>query len=302
MQIIEDQDKIRRKAELDLKNYGDFPDHNIYYLFFDEQPEEYKPVYLDFGDRGGALTFFKDHIWKIPFPPIIDKVKELSCLREMMEYISGRKDITKIMFLDCKKEARKSILGMAPDLGWKASVPSFVSWWPVYDLAKFDEKLEGKKWRKLRKSKNYFTKHYQIEKIEAVKADKKGLEDLVWKWKKHKDGEEIMECEPYLRFIKAGFPGCELSKAFLINGKPAALFAGWGIPNSRTFYPSISIRDYDYDGLGEYMSLEMFFEAKKAGFEKLDFGGSDKKLLIFKKRFHPEHIYKAYNFSLVKNK
>jgi len=308
MQILQEEDKIRRKAEADVENHGDFPDHNLYYLLYDEQPEDYKPAYFDFGKDGGSFTFCKGHIWRIPFPPALSKEKETSCLEEMMKYLTGREDIRKIMLLDCKKETRKKLLEMAPGFGWKASAPSFVSWWPVFDLSKFDEKLEGKKWRKLRKTKNYFLKHYKVEKIDSSKADKKELEDLILRWKSQKEKEdkeeekENMECEPYLRFIKSGFPGCQISKVLLVNGKAAAVFAGWKIPNSNTFYPHMSIKDYDYKGLGEYMSLEIFSEAKKAGFEKLDFGGSDKELLIFKKRFHPESIYKAYNFTMVKNK
>ena len=51
---------------------------------------------------------------------------------------------------------------------------------------------------------------------------------------------------------------------------------------------------------GEIANIDELNSLKRKNFDYVDFGGSDKVLLRFKKKFKPEKIYKTYTFSIVK--
>ena len=104
----------------------------------------------------------------------------------------------------------------------------------------------------------------------------------------------------YEKIIEGGFPGCDVARAVYIDGTLRGLTAGWGIPNSKRYYFFIDVHDYSDEYLGEFVALDHFLEAKKTGFELLDFGGSDEGLLAFKKKFHPVSTYITRNFSIMK--
>ena len=91
-----------------------------------------------------------------------------------------------------------------------------------------------------------------------------------------------------------------MAKTLYVNGKPATITAGWKIPNSNYYYSAIGIVDYSYVGLGEIANIDDLNRLKREGYKCVDFGGSDRVLLRFKKKFKPEKIYKTYIFSIVR--
>jgi len=91
-----------------------------------------------------------------------------------------------------------------------------------------------------------------------------------------------------------------MAKTLYVNNRPCTITAGWRIPNSNNYYSSIGIVDYSIPDLGEITNIDDLNRLKKKGFDFVDFGGSDKVLLYFKKKFKPEKIYKTYVFSIVR--
>ena len=72
------------------------------------------------------------------------------------------------------------------------------------------------------------------------------------------------------------------------------------IPNSKGYYSNMGILNYKYDGLGELSNWDDLCFLKKQGYEFVDFGGSDDRILEFKKKFKPHKVYKTYIFSIVR--
>ena len=96
------------------------------------------------------------------------------------------------------------------------------------------------------------------------------------------------------------FVWSDYAKAYFIDGKLRALTAGYRVPNSETFYPVININDYSIPTIGEFVAINDFSNIKKLGYKQFNFGGSDKRLLAFKKKFKPKKIYKTHFFSIIK--
>ena len=111
---------------------------------------------------------------------------------------------------------------------------------------------------------------------------------------------DTVDKEYYLNLIDSNFKGVDMAKTMYVDGKPATITAGWKIPNTKDYYSAIGIVDYSFPGLGEIANIDDLNRLKRMGFKYVDFGGSDKILLQFKRKFKPEKIYKTYIFSMVR--
>ena len=93
-----------------------------------------------------------------------------------------------------------------------------------------------------------------------------------------------------------------MARALYINNEHCSISGGWRIPNSNDFYCGIGIFNYKYKNLGEFINLDDLLHLKKKGYGNVDFGGSDKATLNFKKKLRPEKIYKTHVFSISRKK
>ena len=123
---------------------------------------------------------------------------------------------------------------------------------------------------------------------------------ILLNWLKKRSSRDRIEKAYFLNLMDNNFRGMDMAKTLYVNGKPCTITAGWKIPNSNNYYSSIGILDYSIPGLGEVANIDDLDRLKGKGFEYVDFGGSDKILLDFKKKFRPEKIYKTYIFSVVR--
>ena len=176
--------------------------------------------------------------------------------------------------------------------------PYSIDYCPVINLEKFDADLSGGDFKGMRYAKNRFYKNHEIEIKDATEVSRDLLLNLLSVWSKHRTAQDTVWAPDYVKFIENKFSGCDIKRALFIDGTLRGLSAGWRIPNSEGYYIYLDIHDYSDEYLGEFVSLDHILEAKKMGFKSLDFGGSDKPLLNFKIKFHPEYIYKTYNFSI----
>ncbi len=296
MRVIDKVEDFLPKFKKDIEKFGDITDHHLYYLLYEDSPKNYGIFYFDFGEKGGILAHNKNDIWKITTEPVAKNKDRIVLIEKFFKYVGKGK---KVMFEDCRGNLKKEIFELSEKMKLKPRKPHFVSYWPLYKLSDFDEKLEGSKWKRLRKAKNYFTKRNNVRITDACNVKKELLKKIIYDWKDKRKGIDVIDSDHYLRFIENGFPGCKEAKVILINNIPSAFFSGWEVPNSNCFYPSMSIHNYQYKEMSVFIAWNIFSRAKKQGYEYLNFGGSDQDLLIFKKKFHPIEIYKAYSFSVV---
>ena len=174
---------------------------------------------------------------------------------------------------------------------------------PVFNMQEWDEKLEGKKWKKLRNIKNKFTKSYNTEFIPSKEIDTKKLMDVIIRWRKNRPKTDVTYyMQMYSKFIKNNFEGTDIARSVVIDGEPCTITAGWRIPNSRNYYSAIGLYNYRCPGLGEIANIDELTHIKKEKYMLVDFGDSSGSLLQFKKKFVPDHFYKTYWFYIAKNK
>ena len=296
MRVIDKSKGFLPKLKKDIEKFGDVPDHHPYYFLYEYFPKDYGIFYFDFKEKGGILAHNKNNIWKVTAEPIAKNKDRIILIEKFLKYIGKGK---KVMFEDCRENLKKEIFELSKKMKLRPIKPHFVSYWPMYELSDFDKKLKGKRWKKLRKAKNYFIKRNKVRITDVCNVKKELLKKIIYDWKDKRKDIDVINSKQYLRFIENGFPGCKEAKAVLVNNIPAAFFCGWKVPNANCFYPSMSIHNYQYKEMSVFLAWNIFSRAKKQGYQYLDFGGSDQDLLIFKRKFHPFKIYKAYSFSIV---
>jgi hypothetical protein len=167
-------------------------------------------------------------------------------------------------------------------------------------MSKFDPMLRGKEWKKIRNIRNRFYKQHKVKVVDTKKVPKEELRRILDDWLKRRNAHDRVEKHYYVNLIENNLKGVDMAKTLIVDGKPCSITAGWKIPNSNNYYSSIGILDYSYEGLGEVTNIEDLKRLKRENYDYVDFGGSDKVLLYFKKKFKPEKIYKTYIFSIVR--
>ncbi len=210
--------------------------------------------------------------------------------------------------VETSPEVRKELIERLPDAGYSVGDSRFALFWPVFELDKWDgDRLEGKKWKKMRNIRNKFIKNCSYKAVNAASVDKEKLVNLVMQWKDNRkniadSGQRVFSktyYQRYLNFIKNGFKGTMHAKAIEIGGEPLSITGGWEIPNSgKGFYSAIGIYDYRHEGLGEVSNLLDLAMLKEEGYKFVDFGGSPKALLDFKMKFRPTSVYKTLTFPI----
>jgi len=161
-------------------------------------------------------------------------------------------------------------------------------------MSDWDPKLKGSKYKKIRNIKNGFYKRHGVHVKNAKDVPKEKLHKVLDRWIKKRSFTESIDESYYQNIINSGFKGIKHAKVLYVDGEPAAINAGWKIPNSKNYYSAVGILDYSHEGLGEIANIDDLTRLKKEGYNFVDFGGSDKVLLRFKRKFKPSS---SLNFS-----
>lgn len=297
MEIIRDIQKNKKLIESAIKKNGHLAQHN-FYLFKNYGNESERPVF--FFEKDGGIFAYENkkskEIWHVLADPIAKNENKRAILFDFFEWVFDNGG-EKIILEDITEELRKEILAGLKNKKWRAARPSYYLLWPVVNLKKWDG--IGKDWKRLRNTWNKFFKEHAVKIKNASEVEKESLEKMLFDWKKQRNDTDRIHLAPYIKFIKDGFSGFDVVRIFEINGNPVSISAGWKIPNSRgAYYSCMGLYDYNYRNIGEVSYLDELMELKKTGYTKLDLGGSCGGLLEFKKKFHPEIIYKTYVFSV----
>lgn len=301
MKIIYDSGKYENKIKKSFRKFCYSAEHNYINYFAFENPKT-RNVVFDFG-KGRLILANVDNKnrWEL-FPSGILALENerFSLLTKFLNYALVKKRSEKVV-VEVNEDLRKEILKKFKiNKKFMARIP-LILYWPVYNMSKWDPKLKGKKWKKLRNIKNRFYRRYRVRAVESKNVGKEKLKQILYTWLKRRNNNDHVDKDYYINMINSRFKGFQYARTLLINGNPSTITGGWKIPNSDSYYSSIGIFDYSYKDLGDITNMDDLNNLKKHGFKFVDFGGSDKSLLAFKKKFKPENIYKTYIFSIVRN-
>jgi len=301
LKVIYDVVKHQKKIKRSIKKHGYFAEHNyLHYLY--NQTEWDKNIFFDFGNDKVLLTQFyeKNNVWSLfPNGILAPEKDRLGLLLEASDYILKEQKAKKF-YVEVLEGLRKGILNKFKVKNSFRACDADILYWPMYNMNLWSEKLEGSKWKKLRNVRNKFYKEHKVRVRDSREVPKEELNKIVLDWLKRRSDNDRVDKDYFLNLIDNNFEGLDMAKTMYIDGKPCTITAGWKIPNSNNYYSSIGIVDYSYPGLGEVTNIDDLNRLKRKGFDYVDFGGSDKVLLYFKKKFRPEKIYKTYLFSIVR--
>lgn len=300
MELRTNKEEILSRLKKHIERHGYMPEHHPYLFLYYDVAKGYETVYFDFGEQGGMVGYRKRHLWRMVGEPIASKKKRAMLFLDVLAHVFFREHAKKVTLEDWGEELRKDVEGRLGRLKLRATKPFYTLFWPVCDLGDFNENLEGKKLKGMRYARNRFLNNRVVRVIDARDVDQTKAVELVHAWRKKRNGNDAVYPQEYVRMVENGFPGCDISRAIFVGEELRGLSAGWGIPNSKTYYLFLDIHDYSDPYLGEFVSLDHFLEARKRGYKLLDFGGSDKPLLNFKIKFHPIETYTTRNFSILR--
>ena len=302
MKELRDTKKNKGVIERAIRKYGHCAEHNYYHYQYYECPKE-KNIFFKLENGKGILSSHdeKNGIWNLfPSGILAPEEERFDILTELLNNALKKKKVQKLC-VEVNEDFRREILKKLKNSSmYRACSSPFILYWPLYNISRFNSKLKGKEWKKLRNVRNRFYKQHKVKVVDTNKIPKEELKRIVDSWLKRRNAHDRVERHYYANLIDNNLKGLDTAKTLIVDGKPCSITAGWKMPNSNNYYSSIGILNYSHDGLGEVTNIEDLKELKKRGYEYADFGGSDKALLYFKNKFRPEKIYKTYLFSIVK--
>ena len=302
LKVVYDVVKHQKKIKKSIKKYGYFAEHNyLHYLY--NQTEWNRNIFFDYDNDKILLTQFdeKNKVWSLfPNSILAPESERLELLLETTNYILKKQKAKKFV-VEVSEDVRKEILNKFKIRnGFRVCNSTDILYWPMYNMDLWDLKLRGSKWKKLRNIRNGFYKRNKVRIKNSKDIPKEELKKILLNWLKKRHSRDRVDKDYFFNLIDNNFEGVYMAKTMYINDKPCTITAGWKIPNSDNYYSAIGILDYSYPELGEIANIDDLNRLKIEGFDYVDFGGSDKVLLYFKKKFRPEKIYKTYIFSIVR--
>ncbi|MFH0868372.1 MAG: phosphatidylglycerol lysyltransferase domain-containing protein [Candidatus Woesearchaeota archaeon] len=302
MKVIYDVAKHQKKIKKSIRKYGFFAEHNCFHYLYNESKLN-KNIFFDFGRDKLLLAQFNknNNIWSLFPEGILAPEKErLELLLEAADYILKKQKAKKFV-VELSEDIRKRLLNkFRARNSFRACNYNYILYWPMYNLDLWNPKLKGSKLKKLRNVRNRFYKINRVRVKDSKDVPKEELKRILLSWFKKRNCNDRVNRGYYSNLVDNNFKGADMAKTLYVNGKPCTITAGWKIPNSNNYYSSIGILDYSYPGLGEAANIDDLNRLKRKGYDYADFGGSDRALLYFKKKFRPEKIYKTYIFSIVR--
>lgn len=284
------------EAKKIVSAHGHHAEHNFYH-FLNMRNMFDSGVFPVFEGKYGIMAFWdKDSLWCYS-DPVAPEDKCLEIFMEFLEWGFGqgakkvRAEISETLWRAVTKEIAAN--------GYRAIKPSYVYVWPVFDLRKWDPKLSGTIFKKLRNIKNSF-QHKNIRILQKDDISKNDLLEMIKRWKKLRQGNDRTHMEHYASSVETGFIGYDSVRIIEIDGQVRGINGGWKIPNNKSFYSQLGLHDYSLPNLGDFCYIEDLTFLKTAGYDFADFGGSTPEMMRFKRKFMPAYEYKTVEFSTVK--
>ena len=302
MKVIYDVVKHKKGIKKAIKKYGYSAEHNYMHYLYNETKLR-KNIFFYFGNDKGILMQLdkKNNVWRLFSNGILaPKSERLDLFFEATDYILKKRKAKKFV-VEVSENLRKDIINkFRIKDSFRVCNYAYILYWPIYNMSLWSPKLKGSKWKKLRNVRNRFYRSNRVRVKNSNDVPKKELKRILSSWLKRRSKNDKVNKNYYFNLIDNNFEGFDMAKTIYVNGKPSTITAGWKIPNSNNYYSSIGILDYSYPGLGEVANIDDLNRLKRQGYDHVDFGGSERALLYFKKKFRPERVYKTYIFSIVR--
>lgn len=300
MDAIEDVFDSKKEILCCIKKYGFVREHNFWF-FYNQQHDYAKVYFFKLDDYGLFAIRYKSGTWEFIGEVLAPEKKRVELFNNFLDYaLHNKKDKKVFTFVPEKfyNEIKSNINNSGK---YRVTDDPAVYTTPVFNLEKWDENLEGSKWKKLRHTKNQFFKLHDVKIIPCKEIKKEKLKEVIHQWRRNRPRIEMnYYTNMYLNFIKNGFEGCDIAGSVVVDGEVCTITAGWKVPNSKNYYSAIGLYNYRYPGLAEIANIDDLTQIKHKKFLFADFGDSTESLLQFKKKFRPESFYSTYWFHITK--
>jgi hypothetical protein len=291
-----------------ISRYGYLPEHNYHYyrLLHGDHGEN---VFFSVDGKYGMLGQYESEgkEWLFVMGVLAPEKKRIDVFLKVLNYClkHGQK-----FTIEANDEFYLQIASAIKKKPYRALTPRYALYWPIFEMKKWDgNAMKGKTWKKMRNILNGFYKSHKVKIVDSAKVSKKDLLAIIHDWVgkraimgygcNRKDSNETF-FQKYDNIVNSGFKGMLYAKTLVVDGIPSTITCGWKIPGSKNYYSGVGIYNYAFKGLGEAANMDDLVRLKKAGFGIVDFGGSPKPLLEFKKKFRYSSIYRTRTFSIVK--
>ncbi|HIH31391.1 TPA: DUF2156 domain-containing protein [Candidatus Woesearchaeota archaeon] len=298
MEIISDIISNKDIIEKIILEQGHCAEHYYYCFLYNIEPWE-KGYCFKWDDKAIlAKHDTRANEWFV-FVGILAPVDEqIKLLKEFLDYAFSNN--AKKVWCEFKTDFRKKVINALKDSNHKVNKINYTLVWPVFDMKQWNgDKMEGKDWKDIRYYWNKFFKEHKVEFVDLKDVTKEELKDLVKKWKESRNNKDKTFDHYYINVIDNDFKGFD-SRIMRVDEKICSINAGFKLPGKNIFYSSIGLCTKDFDRLGEVSYMDDLIQLKKKGYELVDFGGGEKHLIEFKKKFRPTYYYKTHVFSIVK--
>jgi len=286
-----------KKAKKIVRKYGFGPEHNFDYISWNND-ENHKACCAVSGKNAIlAVENLKSNYWEIENGIIAHETEQVDVLKEFLDSVFKKRK-TKKVFVETSPELRARLLKEIKK--YKVGRVNFDLIWPVYYLPKWDHRLKGKDWKKVRNLINRLKSQHRVRVVDSREVDNDELKLLIKKWMKKRLADDHVNKSFYSNLVDTNFKGTKFCRSVIVDGEPCTITAGWKIPNSKDYYSAIGISNFKYEGLGEFANIDDLRNIKRNKFEYADFGGSDEDLLKFKKKFKPFKTYSTLCYSIMR--
>lgn len=302
MELINDTLAARVEIEECIKRSGFAPEHNFGYYRWLEEPGR-KNVFLKFAGKSGILAQHNEKLrtWYFISLPIAGEDARLRLLVEAIGCILSNN--AKKINIEVSPEFKKQLALELKGSNFRIGRNNYVYYWPVFDMKNWNGcDLKGKEWKKIRNIRNRFYRLNKVVAKDSREISPEKLKKIINEWIKKRSGADRPLYHRYLNMIGLNFDGVGFARSLIVNSEPCSITAGWRIPNSNDYYSAVGIYNPKISDAGEAANLDDLLFLKKKKFDKVDFGGSSKTLLQFKKKFKPSFIYKTCSFPVLTKK
>ena len=282
-----------------INRHGFFAEHNFWH-YFCKQNRGRKCVFLCQSGNGIMAHKTGKGVWHLFAEPLAPKDERLNMLKLFVRYAYDQGGANKVMAELTENTHAEALAWLKHSKDYRAGTYAEILEWPLFNMRSWDATLAGKHWKKVRNTVHRIERSHEIAVVPAEKVPKKQLRGLIAKWLRARNDNDRVDSRYYHNLVENRFRGFDMTRVVLADNRPAALTGGWKIPNSDNYYSSLGLIDYTIEGMGEYSNIDDLRALKAMGFETVDFGGSDGKLLEFKQKFRPESSYRTYRFSILR--
>ena len=298
MKFYENIEAERERIQKCISRFGWTSDHNLDWYSCCMDNKDGKPVFIEFDDGTGLLTYKYFSEWSIWSDPLCDKDLGADKISEFAEFLLSDQ-IKEIWCVDVSDSIRPALIKKST-----LSVDDiyYSLLWPVMDITSYNPLLPGGHFKDIRNAKSKFYREHKIEILEPKNVAKEDLIKIVDDWKKKvikKQKEDVYDLK-YRNAIENNFRGFLTSRVILADGRPIGFNAGYEVVNSPgRFAGVVGIHDYSINDLGLILWLEDLEWIKNAGYKELDMqGDEDGGGLRFKMQFNPVIERKTNTFSI----